>query len=590
MESNDRAPGGCFRQRLLHCFMVAVLLTLIPTGASQDDAPPSTEQWKVIDAFNEAMVAYWTKQSEIRQADVSAEERERMRQDLVLPDSGPAAAAAMTIIESNGERLEDAASFLMTRARPAEEVQQSIMDAVVSHVGPDWALVEDYIASQARFLEEYGSDIVKHPTWRAVAAARAIIESNHERSLEAADFLIQQTYALNPGSLAMILSSWWLPPSREFGEATLSKLLGPDWSVVRNYLDELNAWQEKEAAISEADLDEEDKASRLKELGKSPSPYRAAVAALAIVDIGGAHDKTREAAEFLLDHPTRGGAGRALRGAQALAAHFPDYDQWPLRLKQVNGLSSVYQPSRSFITALSQTLEDPLARATARYFAASYLIQSANNPNLSVDERIAQQEQAEQLATGLSAGIEDETFVLTQQSDDGTEVPMTYADAEAELFYSLDSTMVGSVVSDVTGRRVDGTEDTLADYAGRVVLVDFWATWCGPCKEAFPKLREMTEELPDEHFQIIGVSVDAELDTVLDYLADEPLEWVVWHVGDTSELVRRWRVTGYPTYVLIGADGTILRKYPGSFNAEFRAEVEQAVRDASTTENEGQPS
>ena len=183
---------------------------------------------------------------------------------------------------------------------------------------------------------------------------------------------------------------------------------------------------------------------------------------------------------------------------------------------------------------------------------------------------------------GLSAGIEDETFVLTQQSDDGTEVPMTYADAEAELFYSLDSTMIGSVVSDVTGRRVDGTEDTLADYAGRVVLVDFWATWCGPCKEAFPKLREMTEELPEEHFQIIGVSVDAELDTVLDYLADEPLEWVVWHVGDTSELVRRWRVTGYPTYVLIGPDGTILRKFPGAFNAEFRAEVEQAVRDAST--------
>ncbi len=585
MKSNDATTTGCFRQRLLHFLAVAVLLTLTPIGAVQDDAPPSSE-WKAIDAYNEAMAAYWTKQSEIRNADVSADELERMRQDLVLPDSGPAVTAAMTIIESNGERLEDAASFLMTRARPAEEEQQSILDAIASHVGPDWALVEDYIASQARFLEEYGPDIVKQPTWRAVAAARAVIESNHERSLEAADFLVQQTYAINPGSLAMILSSWWLPPGREFGEATLLNLLGPDWGVVRNYLDELNAWQEKEAAISEADIAEEDKASRLKELGKSPSPYRAAVAALAIVDIGGAHDKTREAAEFLLDHPTRGGADRALRGAQAIAAHFPDYDQWPLRLKQVNGLSSIHQPSRSFMTALSQTLEDPLARATARYFAASYLIQSANNPNLSVDERIAQQEQAEELATGLSAGIEDETFVLTQQSDDGTEVPMTYADAEAELFYSLDSTMVGSVVSDVTGRRVDGTEDTLAAYAGRVVLVDFWATWCGPCKEAFPKLREMTEELPEEHFQIIGVSVDAELDTVLDYLADEPLAWVVWHVGDTSELVRRWRVTGYPTYVLIGPDGTILRKYPGAFNAEFKAEVEQAVRDASTPETD----
>ena len=586
MESNGTPTAGCFRQRLLHFLMVAFLLALVPAGAVQDDAPPSSERWKAIDAFNEAMGAYWTKLSEIRDADVSAEELERMRQDATLPDSGPAVAAAMAIIESNGERVEDAAGFLMQRARPAEEAQQSILDAISSHVGPDWALVEDYIESQARFLEEYGPDIVKQPTWRAVAAARAIIESNHERSLEAADFLVQQTYAINPGSLAMILSSWWLPPSRELGETTLSELLGPDWNVVRDYLDELNAWQKKEGAIREADIGEEDKARRLKELGKGPSPYRAAVAALAIVDIGGDQENTREAAEFLLDHPTRGGAERALRGAQALAAHFPDYDQWPLRLKQVNDLSSAFQPSRSFITALSLTLEDPLARATARYFAASYLIQSANNPNLSVDERIAQQDQAQELAAGLSAGIEDETFVLTQQSADGTEVPMTYADAEAELLYSLDSTMVGSVVSDVRGTRVDGTEDTLAAYAGRVVLVDFWATWCGPCKEAFPKLREMTEALPAEHFQIIGVSVDAELDTVLDYLADEPLAWVVWHVGDTSELVRRWRVTGYPTYVLIGPDGTILRKYPGTFNAEFRAEVEQAVQDAGASGND----
>ena len=584
MKSNDTATRGCFRQRLLHFVMVAALLSLSSAAAVQDDAPSSSDQWKAIDAYNEAMGAHWTKQAEIRNADVSAEELESMRQDLgPMPDSAPAVAAAMTIIETNGERLSDAASFLMSRARPAEEEQQSILDAVASHVGPDWALLEDYIESQARFLEEYKRDIVEHPTWQAVAAARAIIEANDERSLEAAEFLVQQTYAINPGRLAMVLSSWWLSPSRELGQATLSKLIGPDWNVVRTYLDELNAWQEEETAISEADIAEEDKARRLKELGKGPSPYRAAVAALAIIDAGGAHEKTLEAAEFLLDHPTRGGAARALSGAQALAAHFPDYDEWPLRLKQVNGLSSAYQPARSFITALSQTLEDPLARATARYFAAGYLIQSANNPNLSADERFAQQEQAQELAAGLSAGIEGETFVLTKQSADGAEVQMTYADAEAELYYSLDSTMVGSVVSDVTGRRVDGTEDALAAYSGRVVLVDFWATWCGPCKEAFPKLREMTEELPKERFQIIGVSVDAELDTVLDYLADEPLEWVVWHVGDQSELVRRWRVTGYPTYVLIGPDGTILKKYPGSFNAEFRAEIEQAVRNASAS-------
>lgn len=156
-----------------------------------------------------------------------------------------------------------------------------------------------------------------------------------------------------------------------------------------------------------------------------------------------------------------------------------------------------------------------------------------------------------------------------------------YNDAvQAELLYSLESTMVGSVVSDVRARRVDGTEDALSAYSGRVVLVDFWATWCGPCLAAFPKLRDLVRELPEERFQIIGVNVDEELDTVTDYLAHNSLSWVFWHVGADSEIVRRWRITGYPTYVLIGPEGTILNKHAGTFDPEFKAEIEQAVAES----------
>ena len=593
MKPNDTAPGGCFRRRLLDFVMVAALLPLIAAGAVEDDEPPSSENWNVITAYNEAIRAHWAKEWELRNADISAEEKEGLLQDLgSAPDATLAVAAAMAIIESNGERLMDAADFLLNQAGPPEEKRQSAFGAIVAHIGPNWSLVQDYIESQTAWLETTrATDEVSRsriqqgvelPTWQAVAAARAIIESNHERALEAAEFLMQQTYSLKPGTSAAFLSSWWLPPNRDFGDATLVELIGPDWNVIRDYAEKSKSWQAAEQSIRAADIDEENKEHRLRELGEAPKVYRATAAALAIVNAEGTHEKIREAAEFLLDNPTRGGAAKALRGAQVLAAHFPDYDQWPLRLKQVNGLSSIYQPGKSFISDLAETLEDPLARATARYFAASYLIQSANNQQIDADERVAQREKAEELATGLSASLENTTFVLTKQGADGIDVPMTFADAEAELLYSLDSTMVGSVVSDVTARQVDGTEDSLAAYAGRVVLVDFWATWCGPCIAAFPKLREMVDELPKERFQIIGVSVDEELDTVTDYLADEPLQWVVWHVGNDSELVRRWRVTGFPTYVLIGPEGTIINKHPGTFNAELRTEIEQAVHTAVT--------
>ena len=588
-----KAPGACFRRQLLDFLIVAALMPLIAVGATEDDGASSSDHWDVLDAHTEAIRAYRAKNWELRNADISADEKERLQQDLgPAPDDALAVAAAMAIIESNAERPLEAAEFLMNRARPSEELQQAAFDAVVAHIGPDWSVVEDYIESQAAWLEATRADKpdevthriiqqgVEFPTWHAVAAARAIIESNHERSLEAAEFLMQQTYSLNPGSSAAVLSSWWLRLNRDFGDATLVELIGPDWNVIQDYVAESKSWQAAEQEIRAADIAEQDKARLLRELGDAPKVYRATAAALAIVNAEGTHEKIREAAEFLLDNPTRGGMEKGLRGAKTLAAHFPDYDQWPLRLKQVNSMSSVFGPGKTFITDLVESLEDPLARATARYFAASYLIQSANNPQIDVEERIAQQDKAEELATGLSAGIENETFVMTKQGADGTEVPMTYADAEAELLYSLDSTMVGSIVSDVRARRVDGTEDSLAAYAGRVVLVDFWATWCGPCLKAFPKLRELVDKLPKERFQIIGVSVDQELDTVTDYLADNPLQWVVWHVGDESEIVRRWRVTGFPTYVLIGPDGTIINKYPGVFNAEFKAEIEQAVQNA----------
>ena len=597
MKLNDTAPDRSFRRRLLDFVKVAALLPLIAAGAAEDGSPPSPDHWDVVGAYDEAFRAYWSKQSEIGDADIAAEEKERLQRDLGLaPDDSAAVAAAMAIVESNGDRLLDAADFLLNAARPPEEDQQWVLDAMAGHFGPDWSLVEDFIESHAEWLEAaraFGSDEearrryqqgVEPPTWHAFLAARAIVESSHERALEAAEFLVQPTYWRDQiywrYQERAGYPSWWMLRNRELGESTLAELIGPDWNVVRDYVEGSRAWKKAEQAIRTADVDEEEKVRRLRELGDAPKAYRAATAALAIVDTEGAHEKTREAAEFLLGNPrAAGGAPMSLRGAQALAAHFPDYDQWPLRLRQVNRLSNVHEPARQFITGLAETLEDPLARATARYFVASYLIQSANDQQVAADQRMAARERAAELATGLGAGIENEMFVLTKQATDGSDIPMTFADAEAELRYSLDSTMVGSVVSDVRGRRVDGTEDALADYTGRVVLVDFWATWCGPCIAAFPKLREMADNLPKERLQIIGVSVDEELDTVTDYLAREPLPWVVWHAGTESEIVRKWRVTGFPTYVLIGPDGTILNKHPGSFDAAFRTEIEQAVRD-----------
>ena len=110
----------------------------------------------------------------------------------------------------------------------------------------------------------------------------------------------------------------------------------------------------------------------------------------------------------------------------------------------------------------------------------------------------------------------------------GTPKSQALAGTEAEVFRSVRR----GALPDVAGQRLDGVEERLSDYRGRIVLLDFWATWCGPCVAALPKLRELVARLPADRFALISISVDEELETVTRFIEDEPMPWTNWHVGE----------------------------------------------------------
>ncbi len=70
------------------------------------------------------------------------------------------------------------------------------------------------------------------------------------------------------------------------------------------------------------------------------------------------------------------------------------------------------------------------------------------------------------------------------------------------------SAMAGENVTDLTLKSIDGTTVSLSDYKGKVILVNFWATWCAPCLKEMPKLNELQAELGDKGLQIISISAD----------------------------------------------------------------------------------
>lgn len=128
---------------------------------------------------------------------------------------------------------------------------------------------------------------------------------------------------------------------------------------------------------------------------------------------------------------------------------------------------------------------------------------------------------------------------------------------EGKLF-AADKLIPGNELPNVQASNLLGEIDQLVNYRGKVVLMDFWATWCVPCKMALPKIATLKEELAGKPFEVISISVDDEVEDVLNYQESElPMPWVNWHIGPDSPILSQWGVQGFPTYYLVDAKGVI---------------------------------
>lgn len=126
---------------------------------------------------------------------------------------------------------------------------------------------------------------------------------------------------------------------------------------------------------------------------------------------------------------------------------------------------------------------------------------------------------------------------------------------------SLKKTAEGQKFTDFTIDQPGGVKASFSDYVGKgkYVLVDFWASWCGPCRAEIPNLKELYEKYKGDKFEILGVAV---WDKLTDSQKAVEKEGMVWpHILDCQEIPTKiYGINGIPQIMLIGPDGTIVAR------------------------------
>ena len=134
-------------------------------------------------------------------------------------------------------------------------------------------------------------------------------------------------------------------------------------------------------------------------------------------------------------------------------------------------------------------------------------------------------------------------------------------------------------LTDITGKPLK-----LSDYQGKVVVLDFWATWCGPCRIEIPGFVELQKRYAAQGFSMIGISMDESPEPVVEFYKELQMNYPV-AIGNDRLGELYGVMQGYPTTFLIGRDGRIYAKHVGAYDpGVFETEIKELLAASATDE------
>jgi peroxiredoxin len=120
---------------------------------------------------------------------------------------------------------------------------------------------------------------------------------------------------------------------------------------------------------------------------------------------------------------------------------------------------------------------------------------------------------------------------------------------------------VGRPAPEFAATTVDGQIVRLADLRGKVVVLDFWATWCPPCRAMIPHERDLVKRLASKPFAFIGISADSDAETLRRFVAKEHMPWPNIHDGPGGPVGKLFEIQFYPSVYVLDARGVVRYKH-----------------------------
>ncbi len=140
---------------------------------------------------------------------------------------------------------------------------------------------------------------------------------------------------------------------------------------------------------------------------------------------------------------------------------------------------------------------------------------------------------------------------------------------------------IGKTAPDFTLKSLSGTNLKLSEMTGNVVLINFWASWCGPCREEMPLLNALHKKYEPLGFTVLGVNVEEDVNAAKGFLKNFPVDFPVL-LDNTNQVSKLYEVIAMPTSVVVDRDGNMRylhQGYKSGDEAKYQQMVKKLVRE-----------